>query len=165
MDSHSVGADKAVTCGMESEVGGQVYEVLEDGTRLNWGDMLVWDPPNWLAYTWQLNRTPEEAQNIEVTFAAARSPALASNSRTRAGSGSATRLPRFAPGTIPVGNSYSSSDTGDASPKALKASVITGASRQTAGMPMLTGSAIGKRRRRRSTQERPRSTRQTPKQA
>ncbi len=73
MDSHSVGADKAVTCGMESEVGGQVYEVLEDGTRLNWGDMLVWDPPNRLAFTWQLNRTPEEAQNIEVTFAAAES--------------------------------------------------------------------------------------------
>ena len=73
LDSHSMGGENAVSCGMDGAVGGHVFEELADGTRLNWGEVLTWDPPNRLAFTWQLNRTPEEAQIIEVTFAATES--------------------------------------------------------------------------------------------
>ena len=52
LDSHSMGGENAVSCGMDGAVGGHVFEELADGTRLNWGEVLTWDPSNRLAFTW-----------------------------------------------------------------------------------------------------------------
>ncbi len=70
LQSHSRSGGEAVSCGIDGAVGGDLFEVLADGTRLTWGEVLAWEPPRRLAFTWQLSRTPEQAQNVEVTFAA-----------------------------------------------------------------------------------------------
>ncbi len=43
LKSHSMGGEKAVSCGMDGAVGGYLFEELADGTRLNWGEVLTWD--------------------------------------------------------------------------------------------------------------------------
>ena len=70
LESHSMSGGEAASCGMDGAVGGHIFEELADGTRLTWGEILAWEPPHRLEFTWQLNRKPEQAQNIEVTFAA-----------------------------------------------------------------------------------------------
>ena len=70
LQGHSLSGEEAVSCGFDDSVGGHVFEVLADGTHLSWGEILVWEPPHRLVFTWQLNRKPEQAQNIEVTFSA-----------------------------------------------------------------------------------------------
>ena len=69
LPSHSLSGERAVSCGIDGVVGGHVFEVLDGGARLTWGEVLVWEPPHRLAFTWQLDRKPEQAQNVEVTFA------------------------------------------------------------------------------------------------
>ena len=68
LQSHSMGGGEAVSCGMDDAVGGHLFEVPADGTRLTWGVILGWEPPHRLALTWQPSRTPE--QIVEVTFVA-----------------------------------------------------------------------------------------------
>lgn len=69
--SISHGASKtATTCVFEPFVGGEIYEVDEDGARLPWGRVVAWSPPTRVAFTWHPGGDPAEAQDVEVTFAA-----------------------------------------------------------------------------------------------
>jgi uncharacterized protein YndB with AHSA1/START domain len=58
----------ASDCRFESHVGGRLYEIGKDGAETIWGQVLVWDPPRALAFTWEVQSKGEEAQQIEVTF-------------------------------------------------------------------------------------------------
>ena len=58
----------AVDCRFEPVVGGRLYQVAGDGTELLWGYVLAWEPPSLVAFSWQVQCTPEEAQRIDVTF-------------------------------------------------------------------------------------------------
>jgi uncharacterized protein YndB with AHSA1/START domain len=73
---HHVGEADMVTCSFEPRVGGRWYETGVDGSECDWGRVLVWDPPNRLVHTWQLqgdwrfDPDPARASEVEVRFVA-----------------------------------------------------------------------------------------------
>jgi uncharacterized protein YndB with AHSA1/START domain len=65
---YSVGQDRARDCAIEPKVGGEVYEVRDDGERAPWGRVLAWEPPRRFAMTWHPGREADTAQEVEVRF-------------------------------------------------------------------------------------------------
>ena len=61
---------------IEPAVGGACYQVGVDGSRCDWGRVMVWDPPWRLLIAWHLNSRFEfdpdadRASEVEVTFTA-----------------------------------------------------------------------------------------------
>lgn len=68
--SHSVGEEHAQTCVLETGIGGRIYEIIDDGRQVEWGRVLVWEPPQRLVFSWYPGRQPDTAQQVEVTFQA-----------------------------------------------------------------------------------------------
>ena len=66
--THSVGGDEAIGCILEGWVGGRFYEVSKDGSQADWGEILVWEPPQRLVCTFHPGRTPDAAGELEVAF-------------------------------------------------------------------------------------------------
>ena len=64
----SIGEARAASCAIEPRVGGEVYEVRDDGQRFPWGRVEVWDPPRRLVMSWHPGRALEVAQEVEVRF-------------------------------------------------------------------------------------------------
>jgi uncharacterized protein YndB with AHSA1/START domain len=52
--SHHIGAAEYKTAVIEPSVGGRWYEIGQDGSECDWGDVLVWDPPRRLVLAWRL---------------------------------------------------------------------------------------------------------------
>jgi uncharacterized protein YndB with AHSA1/START domain len=61
---------------LEHHVGGDVYDRGVDGTTCRWGRVLAFDPPNTLAFTWdigpdwQISSDLGRTSEVEVTFTA-----------------------------------------------------------------------------------------------
>ncbi len=70
LKTHSVGGVRAVRCAVETRVGGQVYEELNDGTRHVWGTVTACEPPGRIVFTWHPGAAIETAQEVEVRFVA-----------------------------------------------------------------------------------------------
>jgi uncharacterized protein YndB with AHSA1/START domain len=68
----SISGTRAMTCAIEPRVGGAVYEVRDDGEKLPWGMVLTWEPPRRVVLSWHPGKSPDVAQEVEVTFAAER---------------------------------------------------------------------------------------------
>ncbi|MGH3114638.1 MAG: SRPBCC domain-containing protein, partial [Gaiellaceae bacterium] len=66
----SINQDRATTCAIEPQAGGDLYEVRDDGQRCPWGKVLVWEPPHRLVHTWHPGHGAEEATEVEVRFSA-----------------------------------------------------------------------------------------------
>ena len=47
--------------------GGRVYETWHDDTTVDWGELLVWDPPHRFTMSWTCTPAPTE---VELTFSA-----------------------------------------------------------------------------------------------
>jgi uncharacterized protein YndB with AHSA1/START domain len=68
------GPDCLDTIGIEGWVGGKAYEIGPHGFRLDWGRLLVWEPPQRLVLCWQIapDRVPQpdptKASEVEVHF-------------------------------------------------------------------------------------------------
>jgi hypothetical protein len=63
----SAGKDRVRAITVEQRQGGRVYETWDDGTEVDWGALLTWQPPQRLVLTW--TGTPV-ATEIELTFTA-----------------------------------------------------------------------------------------------
>jgi len=63
----SAGQDRVRDVTVEQRQGGRVYETWDDGTEVDWGTLLAWQPPERFAMTW--TGTPA-ATEVEFTFTA-----------------------------------------------------------------------------------------------
>jgi uncharacterized protein YndB with AHSA1/START domain len=70
--THSVGAASQKRALMELKAGGRWYEVGEDGSQTQWGEVMVWEPPHRLVLVWSVdadwNYDPGLHTEVEVRF-------------------------------------------------------------------------------------------------
>jgi uncharacterized protein YndB with AHSA1/START domain len=65
LETHSP-SQKSETLVLEPREGGRLYERTTDGEEVNWGEILVWDPPHRLVHSWHLGRPV--ATEVELRF-------------------------------------------------------------------------------------------------
>ena len=65
---HSISGDRRTMVLIEGKVGGRFYERTSDGVEYEWGRVLVWEPPYYLAYTWYLGSSQEQPTRVDVRF-------------------------------------------------------------------------------------------------
>lgn len=56
------------TAGGVAFEGGRLVERATDGTAATWGEVVVWDRPRRLVFTWHPGRDPEEHSVVEIRF-------------------------------------------------------------------------------------------------
>lgn len=66
--SHSVGGKESEWCGIESRVGGRVYERTKPGEELVWGTVTAWQPPNRITFTWHPGQPANPHTQVEIRF-------------------------------------------------------------------------------------------------
>ena len=67
---HTASVEPDLTVILEPRVGGRFFERTTDGREVDWGEVLAWDPPHRLVYTWHLRRSREDATEVEIRFVA-----------------------------------------------------------------------------------------------
>jgi uncharacterized protein YndB with AHSA1/START domain len=65
----SVGQKESVGLVIEPQIGGRVYEQVRSGEEHDWGEILTWEPPHRVVFTWHPGRGSETRQEVEVRFA------------------------------------------------------------------------------------------------
>jgi uncharacterized protein YndB with AHSA1/START domain len=65
--------EKPVDVRLEPRVGGRLYEVGEDGSESDWGEIRAWDPPTRVMFSWHPGHAADRSTEVEVTFAPERS--------------------------------------------------------------------------------------------
>jgi uncharacterized protein YndB with AHSA1/START domain len=63
LHSHSLGGDQAETAMATPE---RIFERWQDGTERTWGQMLAWEPPHRLVFTWEISK--DSGNEVEVRF-------------------------------------------------------------------------------------------------
>jgi hypothetical protein len=63
----SAGRERVRTVTVEPHNSGRVYETWHDGTTVEWGRLLAWEPPQRFTMTWTCTPAPTE---VELTFTA-----------------------------------------------------------------------------------------------
>jgi uncharacterized protein YndB with AHSA1/START domain len=66
--THSIGGERVERVVFECRAGGQIFEQHVGGRRFAWGQVLAWDPPRRVVFTWHPSRDPATAQEVEVRF-------------------------------------------------------------------------------------------------
>jgi uncharacterized protein YndB with AHSA1/START domain len=61
----SVGRDRVRDVTLEQRRGGRVYETWDDGTTVEWGEVIAWEPPGRLVMSWLNTPAPTE---VELAF-------------------------------------------------------------------------------------------------
>lgn len=64
----SAEGEKTERVTIEPRVGGRVYETLDDGRELDWGEVTAYEPGDVFAMEWRMGRAPEEATQVTVHF-------------------------------------------------------------------------------------------------
>lgn len=64
----SHGGDRTRDVVVERRPGGRVYELWDDGTESDWGELLSWEPPHGFVMTW--NHAEATSTEVELTFRA-----------------------------------------------------------------------------------------------
>ncbi|MER8547341.1 SRPBCC family protein [Mesorhizobium sp. M0684] len=72
--SHSIGKSALTTAVIEPKAGGRWYEIGEDGSQCDWGEVLAWDPPSRLTLAWRIGAgwryDPALLTEVEIRFVA-----------------------------------------------------------------------------------------------
>ena len=63
----SAGKEQVRSVTVQPRAGGRVYETWADGTEVDWGELLAWEPPARFVMTWTMTPVPTE---VELSFAA-----------------------------------------------------------------------------------------------
>ena len=66
--THSLGGEQAVDAVMEGRAGGRLYERQADGSEVQWGWVIAWEPPSRVVLAWHVGREPSDDQQVEVRF-------------------------------------------------------------------------------------------------
>ena len=70
----SIGRSPMREAKLEPKVGGRWYEIGEDGTTCQWGDVLAWNPPESVVLAWRIGADwqydPELHTEVAVSFRA-----------------------------------------------------------------------------------------------
>ena len=64
--AQSAKGQKAVRATIEPRVGGRIYETLETGEELEWGEVLAWEPGSLFRMRWHLGRP--QSTEVSVRF-------------------------------------------------------------------------------------------------
>ena len=67
VDPISVGKGRVRDLTVDQRAGGRVYETWDDGTTVDWGEVVVWDPPVRFVMSWMQTPAPTE---VEIAFTA-----------------------------------------------------------------------------------------------
>jgi uncharacterized protein YndB with AHSA1/START domain len=68
--SHKMTRDPSAAVLFEPHVGGRIYERASDGREVEWGQILLWEPPERLAYWWHIGTDRSDATRVDIRFAA-----------------------------------------------------------------------------------------------
>ncbi|ALA18058.1 MULTISPECIES: SRPBCC family protein [unclassified Chelatococcus] len=72
--SHSIGKSPIASAVIEPRTGGRWYEVGEDGSECDWGEVLAWDPPTRVLLAWRIGVDwqfdPKLLTEVDVRFTA-----------------------------------------------------------------------------------------------
>lgn len=70
--SHKIGGAAMVSAAIEPRAGGRWYEIGEDGSECQWGEVLAWEPPQRLLLAWRIGTdwkyNPDLLTEVEVKF-------------------------------------------------------------------------------------------------
>ncbi|MCO6416135.1 SRPBCC family protein [Siccirubricoccus sp. KC 17139] len=70
--SHKIGSAPMQSAAIEPRVGGRWYEIGDDGSECQWGDVLVWEPPARIVLAWRIGAdwrfNPNLLTEVEVRF-------------------------------------------------------------------------------------------------
>lgn len=65
---HTVSHERAAEIVFEPRAGGRIFERTPDGTEIEWGEIIEWDPPRRLRYLWHIATDPQNATDVEIVF-------------------------------------------------------------------------------------------------
>ncbi len=72
VETHSRARDAAgerpVSVTIEGQVGGRIYETLDDGRELDWGVVTAFEPGALFALEWRLGRPAAQSTDVSVRF-------------------------------------------------------------------------------------------------
>jgi uncharacterized protein YndB with AHSA1/START domain len=66
--AHKMTRDPDAVVFFEPRVGGRIYERASDGREVDWGEILLWEPPKRLAYWWHIGADQLDATHVEIRF-------------------------------------------------------------------------------------------------
>jgi uncharacterized protein YndB with AHSA1/START domain len=71
LDTYSVYENEVAGVTFEPRAGGRIVERSRSGQESSWGEILVWEPPSRLGFTWRPGHAPEDpSTEVEVRFVA-----------------------------------------------------------------------------------------------
>jgi uncharacterized protein YndB with AHSA1/START domain len=68
MRTHSINEESVRAVVLEEREGGELYEVVADGGRAEWGTVTVWEPPHRLVVSWHVNPQRPAPTEWEARF-------------------------------------------------------------------------------------------------
>jgi len=66
--SHSIAGDGGGDCVIEPWVGGRVFERTRSGEESDWGEVIHWDSPERVEFTWHPGRRGDRSETVNVEF-------------------------------------------------------------------------------------------------